>query len=129
MINWSYSQIISTNNNKYPKYTIINFDTLVLITKPQMININLMYNELEKEKALNLNLNQQLNINNNIIEDYKIIKQESDSLIIKQNKRLEIQKNIIKSQNNKISNYKKYNKYLIISNGVFILTLVIILSL
>lgn len=109
----SFCQTISTNNNSYPKQVIIGQDTVVAITKAQLVAINkdiVKLQKLEQLDSLNtLTLFQKDSI---IVELNSLYKQriEIESVLYQQ---LQIQQTMLEIQNKKYEDitlsFKKEN--------------------
>ena len=130
---FNFCSLETISQTKYPCIKFLSGDSVVLISKPQMKEINQMFNQRNWLKDDNFNLNQQIEQLNFIVDDYKMstakllendsiknkIIDQKDMIIHNQYKMVDIKDSEIK--------YFKHQRNIVVISSVIIITLILIL--
>jgi hypothetical protein len=80
---------LSFSQNFYPKKILWGNDTVLAITKPQLITINRSLNDLYFQKKINKNLRSQIFVQDSLLTYWKTLSLKTDSLYLFENKKYE----------------------------------------
>ena len=79
----------SFSQTSYPKKILWGNDTVLAITKPQLIAINRSLNDLHFQKKINKNLRSQIFVQDSLLTYWKTLSLKTDSLYLFENKKYE----------------------------------------
>jgi hypothetical protein len=79
----------SFSQTSYPKKILWGNDTVLAITKPQLITINRSLNDLYFQKKINKNLRSQIFVQDSLLTYWKTLSLKTDSLYLFENKKYE----------------------------------------
>ena len=79
----------SFSQTSYPKKILWGNDTVLAITKPQLITINRSLNDLHFQKKINKNLRSQIFVQDSLLTYWKTLSLKTDSLYLFENKKYE----------------------------------------
>ena len=117
--------VFSISQDVYPKLAVINNDTLALLKPIDVQTLNVVFIQLDTEKALNAILTEQISIQKQQLDNQQLIKQKSDSIFVKsllieseQLGQINSLSLIVKKQQKQIVILKKSRTLLIIGSGI-----------
>ena len=91
----------------YPKKILFDGDTLVAITKPQLIEINRSLNDYVHTLAINSKLNMEISMTDSLINHWKTVSEKREQMYILESQRFEKSQQISEKLSQELKKEKK----------------------